>query len=320
MAKIVATSPAPDRLYRIRKGNTLLPLAGEAYSVGAGGDRMHRAQLINRHPFNWRFHVAPCRSFNKKFFPEGLVTFMLRFSCHDADFDDPMQFPPKGRCFGIVFLPPASDIWLRPPPEVVQPDALTCWAAAILSWSAVTPGATRFLSIDDVIETFRALTIEVPGPKGSVTRRFVNPSGGLVRWPKEDVDFQLNDGTRIRVPAGQITMEALAAELGVRVETRDSALTIADVIAILEKSDGPVIVLKTQSGEVGHAAVVFGASEQDGFVGEMNPLPALGRPTGPALGRLSTRWLPTFKAFVEHRSHMGLEVPWEELVFLFKPK
>lgn len=320
MAKILAVSPRPDRLYRVKKGGTLLSLAGEAYSVGAGDARTRRAQLVNRHPFNWRYHVASASSFNKQFFPEGVVTLMPRFSCDDADFNDPTQFPPKGKCYGILFFPPGSDIWLRPPPEVVQPDGRTCWAAAILSWSAVTPGATPFLSVDDVIDTFRAQTVEIPGPKGPDRRRFVNPGGGLVRWPKADIDFEFKDGTRVNVPAGLITMEALATELGVSVETRDSPLTLAQVIAILEQSDGPVIVLKTQSGEVGHAAVVFGASEQNKFVGEMNPLLAPGRPTGPALGPLGTRWLPTLKAFTQHRSHMGLEVPWDEFVFLFKRK
>lgn len=319
-SKILATSPAPDRLYRIRKGDTLLLLAGKAYSVGAGGDRMRRAQLINRHPFNWRYHIAPSSSFNKQFFPEGIVTFMPRFSCIDADFNHPTQFPPKGRCFGIVFLPPDSDIWLRPPPEVVQPDPLTCWAAAILSWSAVAQGTMRFLDTNEVIDTFRALTIDIPTPEGKVRRRFVNASGGLVRWPKEDVVFERADGTQISVRAGQLTVETLAGELGVSFEIIDSALTIMDVIAILKKSDGTVIVLKTRSGEVGHAVVIFGGSERDNFVGEMSPLPAPGRPTGPALGTLGTRWLPTFRAFAEHPSHMGVEVPWDEFVFLFKPK
>jgi hypothetical protein len=319
VAKTLARSPAPDQLYRVRKGDSLLEVAGETYSVGAGGERMRRAQLVNRHPFNWRYHVAVTSSFNKQFFPEGMLTFMPRFSCTDADFNDPLRFAPAGKCFAIAFLPPASDIWLRPPPEIVQPDPLTCWAAAFLSWSMVAH-PDPYLSMDDVLDTFRALTVEIPGPKGTVTRSLVNPSDALVRWPKEEVVFKRNDGTRIRVPAGRLTLEAVATELEVSVEVRDHTLTLRDVMAILARGAGPVIVLKTSPGEVGHAVVIFGASEQDEFVGEMNPLPVLGRPTGPAMGPLGTRWLPTFNAFAEHQSHIGVVEPWAEFVFLFKAK
>jgi hypothetical protein len=320
MAKTLVTAPEPDRLYRIRKGDSLLPLAGKTYSVGAGGERMQRAQLVNRHPFNWRYHVVPTTSFNKQFFPEGMLTFMPKFSCTDADFNEPLKFVREGKCFAIAFLPPASDIWMRPPLEVVQPDPLTCWAAAIVSWSTVAPDTDPFLSVDDVIDTFRAMTVEIPGPKGSFTRPFVNASGGLVRWPKEEVVFKRNDGTRVSVPPGQLTLEKIAGKLKASVVVKDNTLTLKDVMSILAKSDGPVIVLKTSPGEVGHAVVIFGGSEQDGFVGEMNPLPVLGRPTGPTMGPLGTRWLPTFKAFAEHQSHIGVVEPWQEFVFLFKKK
>lgn len=315
MAKLLATSPQPDRLYRLQTGDTLLEVAGEAYGVGAGEARLGRAQLVSRHPFNWRFHRSGTSDFVKKFFPEGIVTFTRRFSCADADFNDPAQFTPTGRCLPIAFIPPDTDVWRRSPAEVVQPDARTCWAAAILSWSMVTPRAKQFRSVDHVVETFRELEIEIPARGGTARRRFVTTTGGLVRWPKRDVVFTATTGSSVTVPAGRITLETIAAELGVEFVQRDHRLELKDVLDVLERSAGPVVVLKFKSGTVGHGTVIFGASNQDKFVGEMDPFPISGRPTGPAFGKLGTRWLPTFEAFAEQKGER-----WEEFVFLFRER
>ncbi|HRI39556.1 MAG TPA: hypothetical protein PLO50_13455 [Nitrospira sp.] len=319
-SKTLVTSPAPDHLYRIRKDDTLLHLAGKTYSVGVGIKRIHRAQLINRHPFNWRYHVAPSSGFNKRFFLEGIVSFLPRFSCNITDFNFPMQFPPKGSCFSLLFLPPDSDIWFRRPPEVVQPDTELCWAAAILSWSTAVQHKMQFLNLTEVIDFFRVLTIDIPLAHGTVTRQLVSKKGGLIRWPQEKEPSKRDDSSSELVPAGMHTVKALATKLGISFEFKDHTLTIKDVVAILKKSDGPVIVLKGARGLVGHSVVIFGVSEEDGFVGEMNPLPVPERPTGPALGILRTRWLPTFRGFANHKPRPDIEESWEDFFFLFKSK
>jgi hypothetical protein len=317
MAKILASSPAPNRLYRAERGDMLLTVAGKAYGLKAGGERLKRAQLVNRHPFNWRFHRGATSAFNRKFFPEGIVTMTPRFSCTDTDFNDPMQFTSKGRCFPIIFFPPKGDVWRRAPAEIVQPDPRTCWAAAILSWTKVTPRTKRFRSVDHIVKTFRSLEIQIPSTRGRIRRRFVPGSGGLVRWPKRDVTFKLKTGGSLTIPAGRITLEKIATELGVEfVQKKGSSLKLKDVLDILEKSAGPVMVFKFSPGKIGHASVIFGASKTDKFIGEMDPFPMTGRPTGPAFGKLKTRWLPKFTSFKEHRSGHD----WDELVFLFRKK
>lgn len=310
--KTITSSPTPGHLYRIRRGDSLLQIAGAAYKKKAGPERLQRAQLTNRHPFNWRYCTPGKQSFSKKYFPEGMISFYPRVSCADADFNMPWVFPPEGRCYPLLYIPPETDNWLVPPAEVVQPNLSACWAAAILSWSSVAPGAQRFKSLKEVIDAFSKLEVAIPTSRGVIKRRIVNKSGALVRWPKEAVVF--SGKKKVVVPPGRLTLERLAVELGLSLVVKDSTLTLGDIHAILENSQGPVIVLKFgKEGSLGHGTVIFGASKPDGFIGEMDPF-EIERPTGPAFGVLGARWLPTLKAFKTDFE----KNPWEEFAFLFK--
>ncbi|MBK9306037.1 MAG: hypothetical protein IPM58_02855 [Nitrospira sp.] len=316
-AKSIKLSPAANHLYRIQKGDSLLGIAGTAYKKKAGSVRIQRAQLINRHPFNWRYHTPATKSFTKEYFPEGVISFSPRVSCVDTDFNIPWwEFPPKGKCYSLVGIPPETDVWLMPPPEVVQPIGLKCWAAAILSWSKVTPGAKKYTSLNDVIDTFRKLEVKFIYSGGRTElRSLVNKSDALARWPKESMVLELSSGKRVTVPAAQLTFESLATELGAKLIVKDVKLTLADLRDVLQESRGPVIVLKFNEG-LGHGTVIFGVSISDGFIGEMDPFTRLEKPTGPAFGSLKTRWLPTLDGFKTDSRGRA----WTEFAFLFKKK
>ncbi|VAW58301.1 hypothetical protein MNBD_GAMMA08-827 [hydrothermal vent metagenome] len=310
-AKTITLSPKTGHLYRIKKGDNLLKIAGTAYKKKAGSMRLERAQLINRHPFNWRYYTATKKNFTRKYFPEGVISFSPYFSCFDADFNFPSKFPRKGSCYSLLFIPPETDIWQRRPDEEIQPDLRTCWAAAILSWSKVVPGARKFKSVDDVVVTFRKHKLKMLMEDGVVAKRdIVTSSGRLVRWPKKKVNF-IEGKSTVVIQAGQRTLEKVAAELGLNLVIKDSSLSISDVQEIFRRSNGPVVVLKFNKG-IGHGTVIFGVSESDKMIGEMDPFPAK-RPTGPAYGSMMTRWLPTFESFKKD-SHGK---PWSDFSFLF---
>jgi hypothetical protein len=293
--KKIALIPEPNHLYRIQKEDTLLKVAGTAYKVNPGSQRLRQAQLINRHPFNWRYYTLAKQSFTKKYFSEGIISFYPHITCDDASLNFPFNFPPTGKCYPLIFIPPKTDIWFQRPPEEVQPDSHTCWAAAILSWSKATLGARKFKSISDVVDTFSKFVLI---KEGMIEKRIVNARGSLIR--------------------GQRTLELLASKLESSLIIKDRILTIEEIHSILDISKGSVIVLKsTKNKKVGHASVIFGISKSDGFLGEMDPFPNPKRPTGPAFGSQKARWLPTFNTF---KIDANDKEPWEEFAFLFQRK
>ena len=313
---IPSPTPTPDRFYRVRKGDSLLKIAGTAYKKKVGSVvRLQCAQLINRHPFNWRYHIPAKKSFTKKHFPEGIISFYPRVSCVDADFTKPEQFPPKGKCYPLVIIPLETDIWLVSPAEVTQPDRFKCWAAAILSWSRVTTGTKKFKSITDVIDMFRKLKVKMPLKGGGIAEEpLVTKSGALHRWPKVEVPAKI-DGKKVTVPPGQLTLLTVATRLRLNLVVKDRELTLADVVAILANSHGPVIVLKFTKG-IGHGTVIFGASPSSKIIGEMDPFTVPAKNTGPAYGSHNTRWLQKFDTFKNDSEGNA----WAEFAFFFKKK
>jgi hypothetical protein len=96
----VAVGPTPGKFYRIRYGDTLLGVAGQAFGVAAGEARLERARWINRSRYNDRFRGEPT-----SLFPEGLVSFNPRFA-EDAL----IQASADGRCpsghaYAILWIP-----------------------------------------------------------------------------------------------------------------------------------------------------------------------------------------------------------------------
>jgi hypothetical protein len=94
--------PTPGRLYRISTADRagLLALAGRAYGVGSGTERLRFARRINDHPFNRRYWRADLAD---SMFPHGRISFTPRFACDSA-----AAAGTKGSCYPLVFIPPRA--------------------------------------------------------------------------------------------------------------------------------------------------------------------------------------------------------------------
>jgi len=75
----VAASPTPGAWYQVKKGDTLIGIAGKAYGLPSGGARLRAAKRINAAPYNGRFWQEPKGSFNQKHFTAGIVGLLPRY-------------------------------------------------------------------------------------------------------------------------------------------------------------------------------------------------------------------------------------------------
>jgi hypothetical protein len=103
--KLLSATPLSGAFYRIASGDTLLGVAGRAYSARNGWG----AQYINFHPFNrrlWRTDLADAR-----LWPRGRISFSPRFA---SDLDTQattragVAAAPRGGAFGVIFIPHAA--------------------------------------------------------------------------------------------------------------------------------------------------------------------------------------------------------------------
>jgi hypothetical protein len=97
--------PTPGRFYQIKSGDNLLEVAGHAYGVKAGAQRLEFAKLINNANYNCRFwREAP--EGEKKWFPQGRVSFSTRFDCDLRNQVEAKDAAPSGNCFAMIWIPP----------------------------------------------------------------------------------------------------------------------------------------------------------------------------------------------------------------------
>jgi V8-like Glu-specific endopeptidase len=113
----ISQSPQPGAFYRIRKGDTLLQIAGKAYGVGQGARRLAHAKRINLDPFNRRYWRPPADDFSRRHFKAGVISFTPQFACEDvALLEQPSRRAPSGRCHALLWLPPhpvtTTDQWI----------------------------------------------------------------------------------------------------------------------------------------------------------------------------------------------------------------
>ena len=101
-----APTPTPGRYYQIKKNDKLLEVAGKAYRVEAGGKRLDLARKINLHPMNAKYLRKDMAT---KLFPEGLLSFLPQFSCNVQAQMKAEQTVPGGKCFGVIWIPPAEE-------------------------------------------------------------------------------------------------------------------------------------------------------------------------------------------------------------------
>lgn len=76
------TVPTPGRFYAIQYGKGgLLTTASRAYRVEAGARRIWLAQQINNHSLNRKYWARPSNVFERRYFPDGIISFNPAFTC-----------------------------------------------------------------------------------------------------------------------------------------------------------------------------------------------------------------------------------------------
>ncbi|GJL61845.1 MAG: hypothetical protein NPIRA04_04990 [Nitrospirales bacterium] len=104
---LVSNVPVPGQFYTVqKKSSTLLTSVGKAYHVSAGAKRLKLAQKVNAHPLNRKYWVKPQSNFNKKFFPEGIISFNPIFTRTTESH----LFVEKGNNFAVIWIPIQEDI------------------------------------------------------------------------------------------------------------------------------------------------------------------------------------------------------------------
>ena len=74
--------PKPGSYYAIQYGKGgLLTTTGRAYGVPANAERLKLAQAINQDPRNRKFWVPPSNAYEKRYFPNGIISFNPMFTC-----------------------------------------------------------------------------------------------------------------------------------------------------------------------------------------------------------------------------------------------
>lgn len=102
----VSNRPVPGQFYRIKKGDSLLKIAGKAYGVGSGKRRLAFAQYINAQIFNQKYWTKGKSKFVKKYFPEGIISFLPKFTCDTKKLIKSEGSPSNGKCFAVIWIPP----------------------------------------------------------------------------------------------------------------------------------------------------------------------------------------------------------------------
>ncbi len=109
------TVPTPGRFYAIQYGKGgLLTTTGRAYGVGAGAERLRLAQSVNNHPRNRNFWVKPANDYEKRYFPNGIISFNPMFTCGR---DQRPAAKTDRKCFARVWIPPRGGPKPRPSKE-----------------------------------------------------------------------------------------------------------------------------------------------------------------------------------------------------------
>ncbi|MGK7912433.1 MAG: peptidoglycan-binding domain-containing protein [Synechococcus sp.] len=76
-------------------------IAGRAYGVKAGSERLRLARTINNDFYNVRFRISK----SKKLFPNGIISFFPRFACSLEQQALTGGKVPKGNCYAIIKIP-----------------------------------------------------------------------------------------------------------------------------------------------------------------------------------------------------------------------
>lgn len=107
----VAAAPTPGNWYRVKRRESLLKVAGQAFGLGSGRERLKAARWINNAVANQPY-VDPSLADN--LFRDGRISFRPRYAC------DPEHaiLGHPGSCYALIWIPPAEGV--EPPAEAPE--------------------------------------------------------------------------------------------------------------------------------------------------------------------------------------------------------
>lgn len=183
----------------------------------------------------------------------------------------------------------------RARPSAVQQGILTCWAAAISSFSRITPGVPSFPRVEDVIAHFERVHRAELNPDGSL-----RVPSGMVAFADE---FKLRiEEVRLRRPSG-----AGAATSGIPSTVADD-LGPRHFVSKLKRSHVIVVTGTDDPRGHSHTVVVYGADNLR--LCFMDPLsdpslpPLVPRPRGGS-GQVAENWFcETYNDFGTHPRYL----------------
>lgn len=218
-APATSTVPTPGSLYQIRIGDSLLGVAGQAYGVGPGSERLQMAKLINDDPSNARFHTADLPNSELAMFGGPRISFSPRFADPAAQLEGDDR---PGHHFAVIRIPsktpePAAVIEAIDAPLALVPPAVVpvraqssdsapimetpiVWRVVVAADGSDTPAArvikaakngVAFLQVDEAAESVEAVELQAatdpasfvsPQPGAEVARRIVRlaPAGANI--------------------------------------------------------------------------------------------------------------------------------------------
>lgn len=112
---VIAPAPTPGAFYRVKKGDTLLGVAGKAFGLSSGSARTGKAKMINASQYN-RVFARPSKSgYEKNVFGDTILSFSPRFALEPSAQEDGQ----KGSSYPVIWIPQAGE----EPPMKEEADA-----------------------------------------------------------------------------------------------------------------------------------------------------------------------------------------------------
>jgi hypothetical protein len=101
----IASTPTPDRFYKIKIGDTLFGIAAKAYSKEICKGAVTCARKINDAPYNKRFWTSAPAS-ERKWFPNGRISFNPSFTKDVRAQASAKGKSPRGHSFATIYIQP----------------------------------------------------------------------------------------------------------------------------------------------------------------------------------------------------------------------
>lgn len=167
------SEPCPGQTYRIRKGDTLFGIAGKAFGVAAGAERLKHARQINEDSRNLRYH-GPTPESEKKLLGERRISFLPRFSC-EAETTETTEAAAPGKCYAQIYIPGGD----------TQPT-----------------GETLSIDGDETVQLGTSKILNVEGAKGTVTWELEDAGEGAAAATLRSPALGTDRSAVLEVPMG----------------------------------------------------------------------------------------------------------------------